>query len=116
MLFRSSTGQGHETSFAQVVADQLGVPLEAVRVRYGDSAFVGLGGGTHSDRSMRIAGTLMVKGCTEVIERGRERAAGLLEVAAGDLVFEDGGYRVAGTDRAMGIMDLARALGPEAAR
>lgn len=111
-----STGQGHETTFAQVVADQLGVPMQAVRIRYGDTAFVGLGGGTHSDRSMRIAGTLMVKGCAEVIERGRQRAAGLLEVAAEDLVFEDGSYRVAGTDRVLGILELAQALGPQEAR
>ncbi len=56
-----SSGQGHETTFAQVIADRLGVAIEAVRVRYGDSGFVRQGGGTHSDRSMRLAGTLFVR-------------------------------------------------------
>ncbi|HEX9193315.1 MAG TPA: xanthine dehydrogenase family protein molybdopterin-binding subunit [Burkholderiales bacterium] len=105
-----SSGQGHETTFAQVTADRLGVPLEAVRVRYGDTGFVKQGGGTHSDRSMRIAGALFVRASEAIIERGRAAAAALLEVAAADLAFEEGMYRVAGTDRAVSLFELARAI------
>jgi CO/xanthine dehydrogenase Mo-binding subunit len=59
-----SSGQGHETSFAQIVAEQLGVPFGTVRIRYGDTDFVTMGGGTHSDRSLRLSGTLLVQGAT----------------------------------------------------
>ena len=105
-----STGQGHETSFAQVVADRLGVPFETVRIRYGDSAFVTLGGGTHSDRSLRIAGTLMVKASAAIVEQARAAASALLEVAPQDLVFDSGSYRLAGTDRAVSLFEIARAI------
>ncbi len=105
-----STGQGHETSFAQVVADQFGVAIEAIRIRYGDSDFVTLGGGTHSDRSMRIAGTLMVKASAEIIDRGQSAAAALLEVAAEDIVYGEGAFHVAGTDRMVSLFDVARAV------
>src|SRR5437773_2591092 len=81
-----STGQGHETAFAQVIADQLGVPIESVRVRSGDTEFVKVGGGTHSDRSMRLAGTLLLKASAQIIDQGRPAAAALLEAAAPDLV------------------------------
>ena len=64
-------GQGHETSFAQVVAEYLGVPFEKVDIVNGDSDRLPDGGGTHSNRSMRIAGTLMVQGCETLIDRGR---------------------------------------------
>ena len=105
-----SSGQGHETTFAQVIADQLGVAMEAVRIRYGDSGFVKSGGGTHSDRSMRIAGTLFVRAAGEIIERGRAAAAAMLEAAEADLVFETGKYLIAGTDRAVSLFELARAI------
>jgi carbon-monoxide dehydrogenase large subunit len=105
-----SSGQGHETTFAQVIADRLGVAMEAVRIRYGDSGFVKLGGGTHSDRSMRIAGTLFVRAAAEIVERGRAAAAALLEAAAADLAFEAGAYRIAGTDRVVSLFEVARAM------
>jgi carbon-monoxide dehydrogenase large subunit len=73
-----STGQGHETSFAQVVAEHVGVPLERVRLRTGDTAFVKVGGGTHSDRSMRLGGTLLVQASAALVERIRTAAADLL--------------------------------------
>lgn len=105
-----TTGQGHETSFAQVIADQLGVPFESIRIRYGDTAFVKAGGGTHSDRSMRLVGSLLVEAAGEIIKQGREAAASLLEAATADLSFEDGRYRVAGIDRSVGLFDVARAM------
>src|SRR3982074_402395 len=72
-----STGQGPETSFAQVVADQLGVPPEQVRLVTGDTRIVPNGGGTHSDRSMRLAGTLLVKSSERIVTQARAAFAGL---------------------------------------
>jgi carbon-monoxide dehydrogenase large subunit len=105
-----STGQGHETTFAQVIADRLGVPFDCVRIRYGDTDFVKAGGGTHSDRSMRLAGTLLMRASDDIIGQGREAAAALLEAAACDLVFESGRFLVAGSDRAVGLFDVAGAI------
>ncbi len=108
ILGTQSTGQGHETTFAQVLADALGVPLEAVRLRTGDTDFVKLGGGTHSDRSMRIAGALLGRASEQIIEEAKAAAAELLEASARDVVFEEGTLRVAGTDRALGLFEVAR--------
>ena len=103
-----STGQGHATTFAQVLADKLGIPMERIILRTGDTGFVKGGGGTHSDRSMRLAGTLIVKTARKVIEQGKEPAAALLEAPASDLVFEQGRYRIAGTDRSVSILEVAK--------
>jgi carbon-monoxide dehydrogenase large subunit len=105
-----STGQGHETSFAQVVADQLGVHPRDVRLVTGDTAVVTSGGGTHSDRSMRLAGTLIVEACQQVRERGRPVAAHLLEVAPEDLVWQDGAWSAIGTHRRVTVVEVARAI------
>lgn len=107
-------GQGHETSFAQVVAEYLAVPFEAVDIVNGDSDRLADGGGTHSNRSMRIAGTLMVQGCETIIERGKTLAAHLLEAAADDLEYADGMFTVTGTDRALDLFTVAaRASGED---
>jgi carbon-monoxide dehydrogenase large subunit len=103
-----STGQGHETSFAQVAADQLGVTPDQVRLVTGDTAVVASGGGTHSDRSMRLAGTLIVQACEQIRERCRDLAAELLEVSAEDVVQVDGAWAVTGTDRRVSLFELAR--------
>jgi carbon-monoxide dehydrogenase large subunit len=108
-----STGQGHETSFAQVIADQIGVAMDQINVRYGDSAFVTLGGGTHSDRSLRIAGTLMVQAAEEIRAKARAPAAALLQCAPDDLVFDNGDFRVRDSRRAVHILEVARACGSE---
>ena len=76
-----STGQGHETTFAQVVADQLSLPLERIRLRTGDTSFVKVGGGSHSDRSMRLGGTLLLQASAQLIEKARVAAADRLRVA-----------------------------------
>jgi carbon-monoxide dehydrogenase large subunit len=102
-----STGQGHETSFAQVAADQLQLPIGKIRLRTGDTEFVKGGGGSHSDRSLRFAGTLLVGSSRKLLEAGRQAAAARLEVRADDLVYEKGVFRVAGTDRAVALLDLA---------
>ncbi|MBV8538470.1 MAG: xanthine dehydrogenase family protein molybdopterin-binding subunit [Alphaproteobacteria bacterium] len=103
-----STGQGHETSFAQVIADYLGVPFERIRLVTGDTSVVSIGGGTHSDRSMRIAGTLLVKAATDLIERGRALTAPLLNAAPADLTFADGRFHAPHSDRSLSLFDLAR--------
>jgi len=76
-----STGQGHETTFVQVVADQLAVPLERIRLCTGDTSFVKVGGGSHSDRSMRLGGTLLLQASAQLIEKARVAAADRLNVA-----------------------------------
>jgi len=108
-----STGQGHETTFAQVAADQLGVSLEAVRLRGGDTRFVTMGGGTHSDRSMRIAGTLILETAGKIIAQARAACAQLWEVPPDAIQFDDGLFRDPGTNRTLSLLELAEALGPE---
>jgi carbon-monoxide dehydrogenase large subunit len=105
-----STGQGHETSFAQVAADRLELPIEKIRLRTGDTAFVKAGGGSHSDRSLRYASTLIVGAARALLDKGRNAAAEKLEVRADELVYEHGVFRIAGTDRTIGLLEL-EALG-----
>ncbi len=80
-----STGQGHETTFAQVVADHTGLPFEKIRLRTGDTDFVHLGGGTHSDRSMRLGGTLLVQASAGLLDKARQAAARVLRIPADQL-------------------------------
>jgi aerobic carbon-monoxide dehydrogenase large subunit len=104
-----SQGQGHETVFAQVVAERLGVPFDSVRIVMGDTDRVARGVGTFASRSMVRAGSAAVEASDGVIAAGRTMAARLLEAAAGDIEYDDGAFRVVGTDRAIGIFDVARA-------
>lgn len=101
-------GQGHATTFAQVVAAYLGVPPESVRLRTGDTAFVSVGGGTHSDRSMRLGGTLLVQNAANIVEQGRAGLAWLLGIDAAAVRFENGHF-VAGDTR-LGLFALATRL------
>jgi carbon-monoxide dehydrogenase large subunit len=102
-----ASGQGHETSFVQVVAELLGVPFDRVRLRTGDTALIADGGGSHSDRSMRLAGTLMVRACDAIIGRGRRIAGHLLEAAEADIAFAGGRFAVTGTDRSLDLFEIA---------
>jgi carbon-monoxide dehydrogenase large subunit len=104
-----SSGQGHETSFRQVVADRLGVDPEAIDFVSGDSAALASGGGTHSDRSMRLAGSLMVESSRAVIDKARRIAAVMLEVAEGDISFADGLFMAPNSNRRLTLFDIARA-------
>jgi carbon-monoxide dehydrogenase large subunit len=104
-----SQGQGHETVFAQVVAERLGLPLDAVRVVMGDTDRVAKGVGTFASRSMVRAGSAAVEASDGVVAAGGTMAAHLLEAAAGDIEYGDGAFRVVGTDRSVGIFELARA-------
>jgi len=102
------SGQGHETSFAQVAAEWLGVPVEQVRIRIGDTDVVQVGGGSHSGRSMRMAGSVIVMAADDLIEKGKQAAADVLEVSESDVEFEAGQFRVPGTDRSIDWFALAR--------
>jgi aerobic carbon-monoxide dehydrogenase large subunit len=91
-----SHGQGHETTFAMIVAERLGLPVEAVTVRKGDTDEVRRGTGTYGSKSTQIGGVVAGLAAEEVVERARRLAADLLEVSVADLVFDDGRFQVAG--------------------
>jgi len=94
-----SHGQGHETTFAQVVADRLGMPADNVEIVHGDTDRVPFGMGTYGSRSLAVGGTAVVNALNKVIEKGKKIAAHLLEASEGDIEFTDGAYRVKGTDK-----------------
>ncbi|MEP6838345.1 MAG: xanthine dehydrogenase family protein molybdopterin-binding subunit, partial [Bradyrhizobium sp.] len=101
-------GQGHATPFAQVLSEKLGVPFEKVRILQGDSDELIAGGGTGGSRSMMNSGQAIVEASQKVVEQGKQIASHALEASAGDIEFKDGKFVVAGTDRAIDIMELAR--------
>jgi len=94
-----SHGQGHETSFAQVVADRLGMPIENVDIVHGDTSKVLFGMGTYGSRSIAVGGTAIMKALDKVIAKGRKIAAHLMEAAEADVEYDRGVYKVAGTDK-----------------
>jgi aerobic carbon-monoxide dehydrogenase large subunit len=103
-----STGQGHETSFAQLLGEHLGVPPESLLIVTGDTDRVKEGGGSHSGRSMRHAGTTISLASKEIIAKGKAIAAHRLEAAVTDIHFEDAQFSVAGTDRRIPLFEIAR--------
>ncbi|MCX7683669.1 MAG: xanthine dehydrogenase family protein molybdopterin-binding subunit [Acetobacteraceae bacterium] len=115
-----STGQGHETAYAMITAKELGVPMERIRIVQGDSDAAPFGGGTGGARSLYSEGTALLATTATVIERGRQAASEALEAAAADIEFASGRFTIAGTDRSIGILELAarqrekRARGEEA--
>lgn len=102
-----SHGQGHETTFAQVVADKFGIPLEDVDVVHGDSDSVAFGMGTYGSRSLAVGGSAIVRSVEKVIDKGAKIAAHLLEVTADDLEFANGKWTVKGTDKSVGFGDVS---------
>ncbi len=103
-------GQGHATPFAQVLCAQLGVPFESVRLEQGDSDVVHSGNGTGGSRSITASGMAIVEASKLVIEKGKRAAAHLMEAAEGDIEFAGGRFTIAGTDRSIDIIELARRL------
>jgi aerobic carbon-monoxide dehydrogenase large subunit len=103
-----SQGQGHETSFAQLVTEWLGVPIESVRVIAGDTDRVTVGGGAHSGRGMRLGSIVIKKSSDAIIEKGLRIAEQVLETAASDIEFRDGSFAVKGTNHAIGLFEVAR--------
>jgi aerobic carbon-monoxide dehydrogenase large subunit len=104
-----SQGQGHETSFAQLICEWLGVPIESVRLVAGDTDRVTVGGGAHSGRGMRLGSIVIKKSSDDIIEKGTRIAEHLLESAAADIEFRDGRFAVKGTNHAVGLFEVARA-------
>ena len=104
------SGQGHETTFAQVAAESLFLPIEKIKVIVGDTDIVKVGGGSHSGRSMRMAGTVILKTAKLLIDRGKRIAAYIFEAAEADIAFKDGCFLITGTDRKFDLFELAEEL------
>jgi aerobic carbon-monoxide dehydrogenase large subunit len=109
VLGTMSAGQGHETSFAQVISEWLGVETERVRLITGDTDRVQAGGGSASARSMRLGSWVIAKAADIIVERGRRIAAAMLEAAEVDIEFAYGRFVVKGTDRSIGLFEVAGA-------
>ncbi len=103
-------GQGHAAPFAQVLSEKLGVPFERIRLLQGDSDELLAGGGTGGSKSIMHSGTALVEAAVKVIEQGKQIASHVLEAAAADMEFVQGRFVIAGTDRSIGIMELADRL------
>jgi aerobic carbon-monoxide dehydrogenase large subunit len=103
-------GQGHASPLAQVLVDRLGIPFERFRLLQGDSDALIVGGGTGGSRSAMASGTALVEASAEVVKRGREIAGYVLEAAAADIDFVRGRFVIAGTDRSIGLLELAQRL------
>jgi aerobic carbon-monoxide dehydrogenase large subunit len=103
-------GQGHATPFAQVLSAQLGVPFEKVTLEQNDSDLVRFGNGTGGSRSITATGTAIVESSALVIAKGKQAAAHLMEASEGDIEFANGRFTIAGTDRSIDIMELARRM------
>jgi aerobic carbon-monoxide dehydrogenase large subunit len=103
-------GQGHATSFAQIVAEKLGLPFERLRLMQTDSDLLKGGTGTGGSKSLISSGTAFLRASEKVVEKGRAAASHLLEAAPLDLEFVDGSFSVAGTDRAISLLEIAERL------
>ena len=102
-----TNGQGHATAFAQIVSDRLGVPFESIALVQGDSDDIAMGQGTGGSRTVIYGGAAMIDAVDKVIERGKARAAEMMEAAAADLEYAEGQFTIAGTDRRVGIFEVA---------
>jgi len=94
-----SHGQGHETTFAQLVSDRLGVPVEMIDVVHGDTDRIQFGMGTYGSRSLPVGGSALVKALDKIVDKGKKIAAHLLEASEADIEFKNGAFAVAGTDK-----------------
>ena len=103
-----TNGQGQLTSFAQIVSEHLGVPFESVTVVQGDSDLIATGQGTGGSKAMAIGGVTMTIAADAAVEQGREIAAELLEAAAVDVEYSQGDYAIKGTDRRVGLFEVAK--------
>ncbi|WP_259779956.1 xanthine dehydrogenase family protein molybdopterin-binding subunit [Aestuariispira ectoiniformans] len=102
-----SHGQGHETTFAQLVSDTLGIPIENVDISHGDTNKVAFGMGTYGSRSLAVGGEAIMKALNKVVDKSKKIAAHVLEADVADLEFKDGKFTVAGTDKEMAFGDVA---------
>ncbi len=104
-----SHGQGHETTFAQIVAEGLGIGIDQVEVVHGDTAQVPFGMGTYGSRSGAVGGSAIYEAMQKIIAKATKIAAHLMEASEADVVFEDGRFTVAGTDKSLGLSDVSLA-------
>ncbi len=104
-----SHGQGHETTFPQVVADLLGIDAEQVAIIHGDTALTPMGMGTYGSRSIAVGGAAIVRAVEKVVAKAKKIAAHLMEAAEGDIEFADGAFNVAGTDKSVAWGDVCLA-------
>ena len=107
MVGAHSHGQGHETVFAQIVADKLGIPEASVEIVHGDTSKIPFGMGSYGSRSLAVCGVAMTKAVDKIIAKGKKIAAHMLEASEGDITFEDGKFSVAGTDKAKTFGEIA---------
>jgi carbon-monoxide dehydrogenase large subunit len=104
-----SHGQGHETTFAQVVAQRLGIPIEDIDIVHGDTSKILFGMGTYGSRSIAVGGTAIVKALDKVVAKGKKIAAHLMEAAEADIEFKDGSFVVKGTDKKKAFAEVSLA-------
>src|SRR5271169_596821 len=109
LMGTQSSGQGHQTAYTQLAAERLGVDPDKVRVLQGDTAAISFGRGTGGSRSIPVGGASLVQAADKLIAKGRRIAAHLFEAAEADVEFADGVFSVSGTDRRLGIEEVARA-------
>ena len=108
LLGTHNHGQGHATTFAQILASRLGVPMASIEIIEGDTDQVPYGSGTFGSRSIAVGGSALDRAALKIIEKGKTIAAHLLEASAGDIAFADGMFAVAGTDRRVTLREVAR--------
>lgn len=104
-----SHGQGHETTFAQVVSEYLGLPLESIEIVHGDTDRIPMGMGTYGSRSIAVGGSALVRGMDKIIAKCKRIAAHLLEASVEDIEHDSGTFKVAGTDRSISLAELSLA-------
>ena len=104
-----SHGQGHETTFAQLVSESFGIPIEQVEIKHGDTGEVQFGMGTYGSRSIAVGGPAILKACNKVIDKAKKIAAHILEASEADIEFKDGKFTVSGTDREMAFGEVSLA-------
>jgi carbon-monoxide dehydrogenase large subunit len=109
LMGTQSSGQGHQTAYAQLAAEKLGLPLDKIRVLQGDTDAVGFGRGTGGSRSLPVGGAALAHAADKLIAKGRKIAAHMLEAAEADIAFDDGSFAIAGTDRRVTLDAVARA-------
>ncbi len=109
LMGSQSSGQGHQTAYAQLAAEKLGLPLEKIRVLQGDTDAIGFGRGTGGSRSIPVGGAALFHAADKLIEKGKKIAAHMLEAAEADIAFADGTFGIAGTDRGVTIEAVASA-------
>jgi carbon-monoxide dehydrogenase large subunit len=100
-------GQGHQTAYRQIIADKLGIPPDRVRYQWGDTDQAATGTGTFGSRSMACGGTALVMASEKILDKGKKLAAHMMETAEHDIVFKNGKFVVAGTDKTIGLAEVA---------